>query len=253
MPTRVFFYLRRAVAVALGLALTAYSAWASWSHFHDPLGPLAAVAAAAMLALSEHSWRDRQRLRALVLGVLGLAAAVVSGSVVLERVSHTQEARLHSARSDNLPRVEARKALAEARQVLEKAEAASRAECASGRGPRCGALEKREDAARQRVADARTRLTGLGAQTAENPAAAMLGSWAATFQLAMLLGLPVWLELAAPVVLAYGFAPAPPREPVKTKRKGKRKKKRPPRKPPGPPAAKRAAAPGLKLVANDKT
>jgi len=250
--TRVFFYLRRAVAVALGLALTAYSAWASWSHFHDPLGPLAAVAAAAMLALAEHSWRDRQRLRALVLGILGLAAAVISGSVVLERVSHTQEARQHSARSDNLPRVEAQKALAEARQALEKAEAASKAECASGRGPRCGALEKREDAARQRVADARAKLTGLGAQTAENPAAAMLGSWAQTFQLAMLLGLPVWLELAAPVVLAYGFAPAPP-EPERKPKAKRRKKKRQPRKPPGPPAAKRpAAAPGLKLVANDK-
>jgi hypothetical protein len=233
---RVFFLCRRAVAVALGLALTGYSAWASWSHFHDFLGPLAAVAAAAMLALSEHSWRDRQRVRALVLGILGLAAAVISGSVVLERVSHTQEARQHSARSDNLPRVEAQKALAEARQALAASEAAAKAECASGRGPRCAALEKREDAARQRVADARAKLTGLGAQTAENPAAAMLGSWATTFQLAMLLGLPAWLELAAPVVLAYGFAPLPRPEPAKRKAK-RRKKKRPPRKPRAPPSA----------------
>jgi hypothetical protein len=169
--TRVFFYCRRAVAVALGLCLTGYSAWASWSHFHDFLGPLAAVAAAAMLALAEHSWRDRQRLRALVLGILGLAAAVISGSVVLERVSHRQEARQHSARSDNLPRVEAQKALAEAGKALAAIEAAAKA----GRGRRCRGLEEREGKARQRVEAARTKLTGLGAQTAENPAAAMLG------------------------------------------------------------------------------
>jgi hypothetical protein len=171
--------------------------------------------------------------------------------VVLERVSHTQEARLHSARSDNLPRQEARKALAEARQALAASEAAARAECASGRGPRCAALERREDAARQRVADARAKLTGLGAQTAENPAAAMLGSWAETFQLAMLLGLPAWLELAAPVVLAYGFAPAPKPARIPPAKTAAKKKRRP-RKPPAPPAAKRhAAAPGLRLVASN--
>ena len=76
-------------------------------------------------------------------------------------------------------------------------------------GPRCTALETREERPRQRVADARSKLVGLGAQTVDDPAASLLGAWAETFQLATLLGLPLWLELAAPVVLAYGFAPAP--------------------------------------------
>jgi hypothetical protein len=169
--------------------------------------------------------------------VLGIAAAVISGSVVLERVSAASETRVHAKRSDNLPRTQAQAALDEAREALSVAEAATAAECKSGRGPRCTGLEKREDAARQRVADARSKLAGLGALTAENPAASLLGPWAETFQLATLLGLPLWLELAAPAVLAYGFAPLPNREPVPKKAARKRKKKRPPRKPPAPPSA----------------
>ena len=46
----ILYYLRRLVAIGLGLALTGYSAWASWSHHHDLIGPLAAVSAAALLA-----------------------------------------------------------------------------------------------------------------------------------------------------------------------------------------------------------
>jgi hypothetical protein len=237
MLTRVFLLMRRSVAVALGLALTGYSAWVSWRHAHDVLGPLAAVSAAMLLSFCEHAWRDRQVVRFGLLGVLGIAAAVISGSIVLDRVSATSEARTHAKRSDNLPRSQAQAALDEARKALQTAEAAAKAECSSGRGPRCTGLEKREDAARQRVADARSKVTGLGALTAENPAVSLLGPWAETFQLATLLGLPLWLELAAPVVLAYGFAPLPPREPVKKAKAKRRKKKRPPRKPPAPPSA----------------
>ena len=237
MLTRVFFLLRRFVAIALGLALTGYSAWASWSHAHDILGPLAAVSAAILLAFCERAWRDCQFVRFGMLGILGIAAAVISGSIVLERVSHSQEARQHTARSANLPRQDAQGALAKAEKALVKAEAEAGAECASGRKSRCAALEAREEAARQRVAEARTKLVGLGAQATVDPAAAMLGGWGETFRLATLLGLPLWLELAAPAVLAYGFAPAPVREPVPKKTARKRKKKRPPRKPPAPPSA----------------
>ena len=229
---------RRFVAIALGVALTGYSAWVSWHHTHDVLGPLAAVSAAILLALCEYAWRDRQWIRFGLLGLLGIAAAVISGSVVLERVSATSERATHAKRSDNLPRAEAQAALAEAQKALSKAEASTTAECSSGRGPRCTGLEKREDEARKRVEDARSKVTGLGAQTAENPAASLLGPWAATFQLAMLLGLPVWLELAAPVVLVYGFAPLPSREEAPKRKAKRRKKKRHPRPPPAQPSAK---------------
>jgi hypothetical protein len=229
----VFYFMRRLVAIVLGLCLTGYSAWASWHHQGDLIGPLAAVSAAGMLTLCEYAARDRRWVHFGALGVLGIAAAIISGSVVLERVSHSQEARFGAAKSANLPRVEARKALAVAEKALIQAEAEASAECASGRKGRCTSLEVRESAARRRVATARAELVGLGAETAVNPAATVLGNWAETFQLATLLGLPLWLELAAPVVLAYGFGPgrrkAPEPEPKPTRRKAKRAK--PPQKP----------------------
>src|SRR5688572_15075690 len=101
---KLFYYMRRGVAILLGGALTGYSAWCSWHHSHDVLGPLAAVSAAVLLALSEYAWRDRQVIRLGLLGLLGIAAAVISGTVVLERVSERQEARLQASRTDNLPR-----------------------------------------------------------------------------------------------------------------------------------------------------
>ena len=237
-----------------GVALTGYSAWASWTHQGDLIGPLAAVSAAVLLAFCEYAWRDRQRFMAAALVVLGLAAATISGSIVLDRVSHTQEARDHKARSANLPRTEAHKALAEAQQALKTASAEASDACDSGRGPTCKGAETREEAARQRVAKARAELVGLGAETLVDPAAGVLGAHADTLRLVVLLGLPLWLELAAPVVLAYGFAPAPTTR-VEPARKLKRRRRGKPTRAPKPAASsvKTAAQPSLKLVAaNDR-
>ena len=232
MLTRVFFLLRRAVAIALGGTLTGYSAWASWTHSHDVLGPLAAVSAAVLLALCERAWHDRQLIRLVLLGMLGISAAVFSGTVVLERIAHAQAGRLSASRTDNLPRLEAERSLAEAKKSLAAAEAEARDECRSGRKLRCEATEQREQAARSRVAEARSRLVSLGAVSVETPVAAVLGEWTETYHRVMPLALPLWLELAAPIVLAYGFAPAPRKEEPSRKKKAKRrKKKRPPRKP----------------------
>jgi hypothetical protein len=246
-----FFYLfRRFVAIALGLALTGYSAWASWHHNHDLIGPLAAISAAVLLAFCEYAWRDRRFVHFGLLGLLGLAAAAISGSIVLERVSHSQETKAHQARSANLPRIEAQKALAEAQQALKAAEAAASTACSSGRGPVCKGLEVREETARQRVATERSKLAGLGAETATDPMAGMLGDHAETLRLATLLGLPLWLELAAPAVLAYGFAPAPRKEPTPKKKRRRRKVKRAPK--PAPPSqAKRPHSAQLKVVSSN--
>jgi hypothetical protein len=228
-----FYYLRRIVAIALGGTLTGYSAWASWTHSHDVLGPLAAVSAAVLLALCERAWHDRQVIRLVLLGMLGIVAAVISASVVLERVASTSEARTHQARSSNLPRTEARKALDEARADLATAEADVRDETKKGGCKAvCDGLKKEADAARKRVDRARAELVALGADTVVNPAASLLGQHAVMFQTATMLGLPIWLEIAAPVVLAYGFAPAPRKEEPKPKTKAKRQRtKRAPRKP----------------------
>ena len=245
----IAYLFRRLVAIGLGAALTGYSAWASWTHQGDLIGPLAAVSAAVLLAFTEYAWRDRQRFMSVALLVLGLSAAAISASIVLERVSHTQEAQAHKARSANLPRSEAQKALTEAQQALDKASAEASDACSDGRGPPCKATSQRETEARQRVTEARSKLVGLGAETVVDPAAGVLGAHAETLRLVVLLGLPLWLELAAPVVLAYGFAPAPTKAPEK-RVKVKRRVKRAPRKPAVGKVAKHAP-PRLKLVANN--
>jgi hypothetical protein len=90
-------------------------------------------------------------------------------------------------------------------------------------------------------------LVGLGAEAAVDPAAGVLGAHAATLRLVSLLGLPLWLEIAAPVVLAYGFAPSPAKKaPVKARRRSKAKRRA---KPVVKPAKVGTARPRLKLVA----
>ena len=196
-------------------------------------GPLQRSPQPCCSLLCEHAWRDRQLIRFGLLGMLGIVAAVISASVVLERIAATSEARNHQARTSNLPRAEARKALDEARADLKAAEAAVTAETKNGGCKAvCQGLKKDAEAARQRVDQARAKLVALGATSAENPAASLLGPYAEMFQTATLLGLPIWIELAAPAVLAYGFAPAPRKEEPKPKPKAKRRKqKRAPRKP----------------------
>jgi hypothetical protein len=230
---RLVYYSWRVVAIALGGCLTWYSAWASWSHSHDLLGPLAAVAAAILLAMCEQAWHKRQWVRFGLLGSLGAVAAIFSGALVLERVASASEARTHQTRSANLPRAEARKALDEARADLKAAEAAVTDETRKG-GCKlvCHGLKKDAEAARNRVDEARAKLVALGAASTENPAAKLLGPFAEMVQTATLLGLPIWIELAAPVVLACGFAPGSPAKAPEPKTKAKRRKQKPaPRKP----------------------
>jgi ribonuclease I len=100
--------------------------------------------------------------------VLGIVAAVISASVVLERIAATSEARNHQAGTSNLPRAEARKALDEARANLKAAEVAVTAEIKNGgcKAVRQG-LKKDAEAARSRVDKARAELVALGATSAE--------------------------------------------------------------------------------------
>src|SRR5262245_48199594 len=160
-------------------------------------------------------------------------ALALSGNAVLHRVAATQEARLQTARSDNLPRQLADKALTDAKMALATAEKEASDECRSGRGKACKALEQREAEARARVEAARTKLAGLGAQRTEDPGAASLAAivpWLTPEQIqqAMPALLPLWLELAAPVLLSLGLAPArkvPAMPEMKRKSKKKRRRK----------------------------
>ena len=239
MARSVDYLVLRIVAIVMALGLTGYSAWLSWSHFGEPTGPIAAVTGAGLFVFGEYAWRDRQWLRALFLFGLGALALVISATAVLHRVSAAQEAHLQSARSGNLPSIEADKALKAEEKALAATGAAAEAECRSGRGARCAALEQREQAARQRVAEARSKLVGLGAKTAENPGAQVLAALlpisADTYQQMAPALLPVWLELTAPLLLSIGLAP--PRRQAKAQRQKRRKRKKRLGRKPGPPSA----------------
>src|SRR5262245_37573626 len=170
-------------------------------------------------------------------------ALALSGNAVLHRVAATQDARLQTARSYNLPRQLADKALTDAKTALAATEKEASDECRSGRGKACKALEQREAEARQRVEDARTKLAGLGAQRTEDPGAASLAAivpWLTPEQIqqAMPALLPLWLELAAPVLLSLGLSPPRREAPAKqTRAKRPKKRRRATRK---PAAAKKA-------------
>jgi hypothetical protein len=202
------YYARRGVAITLACVLTGYGAWLSWCHFQSSLGPLVAISAAVLLVIAEHAWRHSKR-RALLLGFLGVAAAGISATVVVDRVTATDQARAQSTRNANHPKAVAEGALSDAKAELQAAAEEAKAECKTGRGKRCTELEGRETAARQRVADARAKLVAAGAQADEDPAAALFGVWAKTYRIALPLALPIWLEIASPILLGYGFSPLP--------------------------------------------
>jgi hypothetical protein len=216
--------------MAMALGLTGYSAWLSWAHFGEPTGPIAAVTGAGLFVFGEYVWRDRQWLRSVLLFGLGAIALVISGTAVLHRVSANQAAQLQAARSFNLPRVEAEKAVSEAREALAAASAAAVAECRSGRGSRCQGLEQREDGARQRVADARSKLVGFGAEVEVDPGArsiaAILPVSVETYQAASPMLLPIWLEMAAPLLLSVAFSPSRRKAPKDWARKPKKTRRR---------------------------
>jgi hypothetical protein len=189
--------------------MTWYSASLSWAHFHDLIGPIAAVSAAILLFLAGH--RDGGGwMRCIVLGALGLVAAGISGAVVYKRVNATEAGQAQVVANANLPGVEAQKALDDAKAALKSAGDEAKAECLTGRKRRCLELEKREDDARQRVADARKDVVKAGAASAGHPEV-----------LAQVLpfALPIWLEIAAPVLIGYGLAPSPrkPQAPLQCK------------------------------------
>jgi hypothetical protein len=244
------YYLLRGSAIVLGGSCTYWSAHQTWEHSPwDFTGPLAAVAAAALFIYVGHAAKGRQWVLFSVLGVLGLLAAAISSSVVLQRNAENQAKREASAQSGNLPRLAADKALVAAEAELKKASAEAAVECAKGDtvkavrtkeggvktliipNTRCSSLTQRETEARARVETARQKVVKAGALTAENPVASVMGGWAETFHWAMAVAPAIWLELAAPALLAFGFAPWPHKDQPPLRKAKRRKKKRPPRKP----------------------
>ena len=253
MATKTTYRILRGAAIGLGSGLTAYSGWLSWTLHYDPMGPIAAITGAGLFIFAEHSWQDRRKIKAGLLFGLGLLALVISGTAVWHRVAASQETRLQATRSDNLPRIMAEQAVTDAKEMLGKATDDAQQECRSGRRAKCEGAEQREEAARRRVEEARTKLAGLGAKRDEDPGAASMATlipWLSieAYQRAAPALLPLWLELAAPLLLSLGLSPGR-HAPAAVKRKKRAKRKRAPRK---PPASKKPAESATVLPLFDK-
>jgi hypothetical protein len=237
MVTNNTYTPQRITASLVGAGLVGLSGYLTWEHSHDFTAPIAAVVGAGMFHFSETAGRARRWLTAFLLGALGLLAVLISLLVVIDRTSSRYDAANQSRASENLPRIEAQKAVDEARKAADTAEAEAVAECRSGKRLKCTGLEQRATEARERLAKARSELTKLGARTAEDPAArriaVVLGVSEAQIATVQPLLLPVWLEISGLVLLTYGLSspkrlPEAPAE--KSKRKA-RKQKRTPRRP----------------------
>src|SRR5262245_33414856 len=157
---------QRVAASLIGAGLVGLSGYLTWEHSHDFTAPIAAVVGAGMFHFGETAWRARRWLTGTLLGLLGLLAVAISLAAVIDRTSSRYDAATQSRASENLPRKEAEKALTKAEKALEAAEAEASVECRSGDGPKCKGLERRANEARERVKEARTELSKLGAHTA---------------------------------------------------------------------------------------
>jgi hypothetical protein len=198
----ILYYARRGVAILSCAALAWYSAKLSWEHTQQLYGPFAAVGAVVLLVLSHHCISDRQSGYGLVLGGLGLLAAAISCGVVAMRVADVEAGQVQQLRNSNIPRQQAELALAKAEAEVKQAAAHTRSECARPKAvTACRSAREIEAAARTRQTEARTAVAKAGAQVTEAHAMPMVAA-------ALPYAFPIWTELAAAALGAFGFAPA---------------------------------------------
>jgi hypothetical protein len=202
--------------------------------------PLVAAAAAFLPPLAEHAWQARQYLKAIVLALILLPAALTVFFSAAERVHHAKAGA-------EAERLATRTAVARAEANLNDVKASAKTATAAADkvrglnektcGPKCQSIRASETAATGRVALAETALrTAQGQATTEAS-----------------LTPPVWLLPAALDLVAFGLiwaafgtsAKVQPTTPAKPKQKRKTKPKTKPS--PAAPAIKVAA---IKLVAS---
>jgi hypothetical protein len=197
-------------ATAYSLWLTGYSAALNLEHYQGMLryiGPSASIGACLALCYAEIGWRAG-KVKALVIGAVGLVALVASGVVIMDRVASTQQASIQAARDSNLPKVQAERALEDAKAELKAASDQVNLARKDGRCRQCPALTRTESEARARVDAARAKVVTAGAMAEVDPGAATIstvfGISPELYRRSLPLLLPAWLEIAAPVFGLFG-------------------------------------------------
>jgi hypothetical protein len=224
-------------AIAFSAVLTAYGAHLSYEHFGSWLGPLMATAACLLLSIADLVWR-KHTVRALVFGVLGLACAVVSGSVVIDRTIAKQVATVQVAKDGNHPRHQAELDRTKTELEVTRAAAYTKETCARPKAvTACRSAKKAEAAARARYTDATNKVVSAGAKVDVDPAAVQMASLLhispGTYRLIQSVSPGTLLELIAPLLMAFGAhtlqglleRKAPEKIPTSSKsRKGRRQR-----------------------------
>jgi hypothetical protein len=208
---RILYYPAPCAAIAISGVLTWYSCSTSWNLTHDPVGPIAAISASIGLMLAVFTFTHHRswsvRCLGIVVGIVGMTAAVISGALVKQRVATSQASQVQVLKDANVPRKQAELALASAESELKAASLDARAECRKPKNKTaCSSAANREIDARKRVTESRVKVGAAGAHASEEHAAPEVAALLPTV-------LPIWVELSAPIFAALGIAIWPAPEP----------------------------------------
>ena len=176
---KILYAITGGTAIAFALWLTGYGAALNLEHYQDLLrwiGPTVSVGACLALCYADIGWRAG-KVKAAVIGAIGLIAALVSGTVILDRVAGQQQASLQATRDSNLPRELAKLALTRAESEVAAAAANTRTACSRPKAiTACKSAKDLEAAARARQTEANAKVVAAGAKSDVDPGAATIAT-----------------------------------------------------------------------------
>jgi hypothetical protein len=172
-------------------------------------GAVVTAAASFLPWLASRAWQAGHQGIAVCLLLAMLPALSLIVTSAIERTGAARDATVlaRQAVADQLAL--AKKAEHEAKDQLDKDEAAAADECKSGRGPKCTGLEQRADESRTRLQAARAAITAIGPEPIDPQArriAAILPVTVEQVELYQPIILPVTVSLLGMLLLSAAFA-----------------------------------------------
>jgi hypothetical protein len=235
MAKRRFRYSKWALAAIVGgVALTAIEVVGAVGYLLNQDQPsyliaggaVVTVVAAGLLPLAERCWRKGRYVMSVLLVSALVPALSLIFSAAVERTGGARDEANRSRQAIARQIELKRSAVDEAKAVAAEDEAAAKAECATGSGPRCKGLEARADTSRKRLETARTKLAQAGVVPSDPQArrlAAIPPVTEEAIQLYQPIILPVTISVLGLLLIAVG-AHTPKRRKAK-RRRGRLKRK----------------------------
>ena len=236
MATRLRYSKWAFVAISGGAALTAIEVYGAVSFLVSQGQPNYLVAGGAVVTcvaailpvLAGRCWQAGRYAMALMLYAAMAPALSVIVFAAVERTGSASDGAERGRQAVALRRELALAAEKDAKAVAASDEAAAKAECATGRGPRCLGLEARADQSRQRLEAARSDVARAGV-VPKDPAAARFAAVLPVSEEAVRLYQPLILPLAISALGLLLVAVGALRPERRKAKKAVRKRKRRPR------------------------